>query len=1691
MKKKYSSLKFSNNFSNQLAKSIEFFQIIFFIIILITSNFLYAQKAKSTTETAKNSGKIFLPDGLRMPGDWNGWTNNTGMGGNFDLQRTTIGTLRWSTTFQYTGNTGNQNFKFVSSSSGNVWTNQWAGNTNVTLNTLANVTFGSPSDPNNTIYITQNKWYKVVFEDKGYQNSRAIFMETSAEPVAIEKVAQNPPIVASNEPVIVGIQLSSIPSVEEKFYLRYSTNNWSSSSIASFSINDLNGTATIPDQISNTRVDYYVFSTTITNPSADYDLVTMKINNNNGNNYAYVVDQQADCGSYLVTTNPFFPFENSQITITFNAELGNGALNDYAGDIYIHTGVKIKDLNNNNIYDWSYVKTEWGVNTPETKLTRVSGEDNLYTITINNIRSYYGVASNFSILQMVMVFRSEEEVGTEYLVHKNNDWSDIYLNVYEDELNVQIVNHATFGQVLSSPLPLSICVEANQASDVEILVNEIQLFQTASNSFTTLLPIHYFDYGMNEIKVIASSGSKEQAEDIVNVYLRGPVPVASLPSGVINGINYIDEATVTLVLHDPPGLKQFVYTIGDFNNWSAVDEGYMNQTPDGMYFWKTITGLTPGEEYAFQYLIDDKLRLADPYATKILDPWNDQWITTYNYPDLKPYPNNKTNGIVSVLQTAQQEFSWQASGFIPPDVRDLVISELHIRDFVESDAIKDVLAKLDYLQSLGVNAIELMPINEFEGNDSWGYNPSFYFAPDKAYGKEFDYKTFIDECHKRGIAVIIDMVLNHSFGQSPLVQMYFDPDAGDFGQTSADNPWYNQYCPHEPWCWGYDFDHMSPYTQQFVDSVLSFWLLEYKVDGFRFDFSKGFTNYDAGNQGNDYNAQRVSILKRIANHIWSKKPGACMILEHFVTNDEEKELANYGMLIWGNMESRYAQATMGWEENSDLTLGLHTARGYTYHNLVSYMESHDEERIMYKNLNNGNSYNSNHDVKQLNIALARNELAAAFYFVAPGPKMIWQFGDLGYDYSIEYNGRTGRKPVRWDYYDVPNRKKLHDTYSKLIQLKKEHPVFRTGNINYSLDSYLKRIHLNENPDGSGMKVTLLGNFDVVGRNITPYFQQTGNWYEFFTGNTHYVNNTTDQIWLEPGEYRLYSSEPFYQVYYSKSTGSLNDLSTWGTNPNGSGISPANFSTIRSHYHVVNNSNPSVSSEWNISGYFSRLYIGDRINPVNLTVNNNLTAGIIEISANATLTCTTNTHTTINDWIKNEGEINLEPGSKMTVISTLSQMVGEEGLILKSNSDLTGSLIHNTVGVQATIQRHFPEADWSEPGDGWHLLASPVPGQAISGAWTPTGTLNDYDFYQWDEPTHTWLNQKVVGNYINAFESGIGYLAAYQQLSTKTFKGNINVNNVTIPLTRSSIPGSTNHYGWNLLGNPFASALDWSHESWNRNENIGGVAKIWHNGGYIDIDSDDPIIPSANGFFVFTDENLVEITIPAAARVHDVENWYKSTGNRFLLTAKAAGADILQRSVIKANPQATAGFDLQYDSRFMSGFAPIFYSIVNDVYFSTNTLPQLTAQTAVPMGFVKNQADDFEIELLETIPDFEVYLTDVKLNIEHNLSKNPVYAFSSQQGDEPGRFLLHFGSVGISDRLPGENLLAWHSNGELFIKNSGGKTRLTIYDVQGRLLKSHTLTLQELNIIPMHLPTGVYILNLTGSESSQSVKVAIY
>ncbi len=441
-----------------------------------------------------------------------------------------------------------------------------------------------------------------------------------------------------------------------------------------------------------------------------------------------------------------------------------------------------------------------------------------------------------------------------------------------------------------------------------------------------------------------------------------------------------------------------------------------------------------------------------------------------------------------------------------------------MRDFSSDHSYQTVIDSLDYLENMGITAIELMPIMEFEGNESWGYNPSFLFAVDKYYGTANDLKALIDSCHLRGIAVILDMVVNHHFGQSPLVELYWD---GVNNRPAPDNPWFNPEATH-PFNVGYDMNHESPQTQEYVDRILRYWVEEFRFDGYRMDLSKGFTQRNTPNDvgaWGAYDASRIALLNRMYQELKTVDPDVYFILEHFADNQEERELSDKGMMLWGNMVHTYNEATMGYIPGSNFNWISHQQRGWNDPHVVGYMESHDEERLMYKNLEFGNSSGS-YNTKDLNTALARMEQAVAFFLTIPGPKMMWQFGEYGYDYSIDFNGRVGNKPVVWEYLENPNRRNLYDVYSAVGQLRQSSDAFETDNFNLDVGGAVKRIWLSH-PD---MDVMIIGNFDVVDQSGMPSFQSTGWWYDFFSGDSINVTNTNMNMSLAPGEFHIYTDK---------------------------------------------------------------------------------------------------------------------------------------------------------------------------------------------------------------------------------------------------------------------------------------------------------------------------------------------------------------------------------------------------------------------------------------------------------------------------------------------------------------------------------------------------------------------------------------
>jgi hypothetical protein len=808
----------------------------------------------------------------------------------------------------------------------------------------------------------------------------------------------------------------------------------------------------------------------------------------------------------IIVTDPDFPTAENSVVITYNTAEGNGGLDGFTGDIYAHTGV-ITDLSTSPS-DWKYVIAGWTENTTKAKLTPIG--EGLYELTISpSIREFYGVPAGETIQQMAFVFRNSD--GSKQ--GKTASGGDIYIDVYEAGLNVSF--ELPTADALLVDLNDQIVVKANStgADSVALFVND-EWFTSEITLDVLDATITASQSGKSWVKTIAyANNGVDRIQDSFYYFVRPTQVIETLPAGIQDGINYIDDNTVILCLYAP--FKSDVFAVGDFSDWELNEEVYMKKTPDGLRYWIQLDNLTAGKPYIYQYLIDGTDKFADIYADQVSDPWNDKWIEDVTYPNLPDYPEGETEGVASVFTTAQTDYSWQIDNFEKPKITDLVIYETLVRDITNAHTYQALIDTISYFKNLGINAIELMPVNEFEGNESWGYNPAFYFAPDKYYGTKDDLKEFIDICHQNGMAVIIDMVLNHSYGSNPMVHMYYD-DAND--RPAANNPWFNVASPNTAYSWGYDFNHESEDTRSFVDRVNKYWVDEYKVDGFRYDFTKGFTNTTG--DGWAYDASRINILKRMADKVWENDPETYVILEHFADNNEEKVLANYGMMIWGNMNGSFKEAHMGYTDSgkSNIDWASYQKRGWNNPNIVVYMESHDEERQMVYTNTWGNNDGGSYDIKDESIGLERMKLGFLFDFMIPGPKMIWQFEELGYDISIDYSGRVGNKPPKWEYQSDTRRYALKTFVGEMAQLKTELDVFETTNYNLDVYNALKRVKLNS----TELNIVALGNFDVVSGNSVASFQHTGTWYDYFNGTTIEVTDVNMTIPLNAGEYRLYS-----------------------------------------------------------------------------------------------------------------------------------------------------------------------------------------------------------------------------------------------------------------------------------------------------------------------------------------------------------------------------------------------------------------------------------------------------------------------------------------------------------------------------------------------------------------------------------------
>lgn len=830
--------------------------------------------------------------------------------------------------------------------------------------------------------------------------------------------------------------------------------------------------------------------------------------------------------------SPSFFLHNQTITVSYDV-----------------TGTSLASLTDAYAWVWipnTSINAKWNVNPASTDPAKTANAK--FTKSVVNGRTLF----TLTFAPNTFFATDISAQTTMGILLKGNDWAqgqtnDYLLNFWNGDFQLRRTSPQQQQLFVSALEEIQVTAETPVSASFALYVND-QLTDEQSN-ITTYAYTHLVTEtsGSVNVRLVATSGI-ESEESLFEYILIANSETAPRPAGILPGINYsaVDPTKATLCLLAPA--KSSVFAIGDFSDWEISADYLMKR--DGEYFWLEVEGLIPGQEYGFQYLVDQGIRVADPFADKILDP-DDQYISDATYPGLKEFPSRALSAKwyenrVSVLQTGQVPYTWQTIGFEKPVKENLLVYEVLLRDFFDTNHrnYQSLIDTLSYLRRLGINAIELMPIMEFNGNEGWGYNPTFMFAPDKYYGTKNKLKELVDKCHQNGIAVILDIALNHQDVPNTYASMYFDFNAF----VPKDNPWFNTV-PKHPFNVFFDMNHESTYTKNYIDTINYYWLNEYKVDGFRFDLSKGFTQKNSGSDvsaWSAYDASRIALLKRMADKIWEHSPDAYVILEHLGVNEEERELAQYraaegkGMMLWGKMTEQYNQNSMGYSSNSTINGVYHKSRSWSVPHLVGYMESHDEERLMFKNLEYGNS-NSEYSVKEVSTALDRMEATFATFLTIPGPKMLWQFGELGYDYSINRcsdgtikdDCRLTSKPVAWSYQDDPDRQLLFERVSDLLRLRREYGVFSTGDVTFNeTNQSVKSITIKQQPYTSTpettdeMNVQIAANFDVVNRTFDVSFPHTGIWYDYAHGGMPYeVKQTPQQVTLSAGGYFLFTDVP--------------------------------------------------------------------------------------------------------------------------------------------------------------------------------------------------------------------------------------------------------------------------------------------------------------------------------------------------------------------------------------------------------------------------------------------------------------------------------------------------------------------------------------------------------------------------------------
>ena len=564
--------------------------------------------------------------------------------------------------------------------------------------------------------------------------------------------------------------------------------------------------------------------------------------------------------------------------------------------------------------------------------------------------------------------------------------------------------------------------------------------------------------------------------------------------------------TVTFALRAPQ--KPYVSLVGDFNHWNARAHPLVT---DGRGTW-WVTLEHPGPtRYGYFVAIDGQSHtwVGDPYATELR--WGEEHPWAF-------------------LPAARQNYEWTDGDWRTPALRDTVIYELNVRDFAGAwidnratfGTFERLMEQLDYLAGLGINAIEIMPIQAFPGESSWGYNPVFYFSIAETYGGPADLKRFVDRCHALGMAVILDVAFNHAWGDHPYYH-YYPPMYSHKGDWLEDeNPFFH-HTPQAVNMWGgLDWDHFRQDTTRYFQDVIRFWINEYHIDGFRFDWVCG-VDYDAGEPMNP----GFNPFHGISAICWAArqaKPDCLLIGEFWQLDGTHPDKTSAKLVretemdaVWNGEFHHVIDEVLNqrWQwERRDIHRAIGGFRDLGHaaaSEVINFTCSHDEVRPEHEI----KFYSGRHiDLppgKTLPVAALQKALLGLItLFTAPGVPMIYAGQEFGEDTprTIDF------LPLHWEKMERKLHKVHFTVVRQLIQLRRQHPALRSDYIRFYVDDFaaekiVRYDRWTVDDDENSDFVAVAINFDSVCRKTKLVVPEAGEWHNLLTG---------ERLKVDDGEY---------------------------------------------------------------------------------------------------------------------------------------------------------------------------------------------------------------------------------------------------------------------------------------------------------------------------------------------------------------------------------------------------------------------------------------------------------------------------------------------------------------------------------------------------------------------------------------------